>query len=257
MLGRLLRKKEKYSKPLTPEQEAYFKTDQGRAELEAYFKTPEGAKELREAILEEIHQKGPTLQETLPLDAALYESLMLEPLRIKQGLPLLLQIIQVAWKSDAFLCLLLYRIRVRLRLRKVPLVPTVLHRLCMIIAQVDIGEKAVLHPGVYIPHGQVVIDGQVEIGTGTSIAPWVTIGLDGHGVEGPTIGPNVLVGTGAKVLGRVTIGGGARIGANSVVLKDVETNTTVAGAPAKMVRDRRNEMPEHAPSDGKATPPKP
>lgn len=239
MLDRFRRKPERYPKPYTAEQLAYFDTEEGRAELFEYFKTPEGAEALRRSMRDEVYEQEPTLREAVPVDAAAYASLMMGPLEIKQGLPLFLQIVQTAWESDAFLCMLLYRIRVRLLVHSIPLLPTVLHRLCMVLAQVDIGDKVVLQPGVYIPHGQVVIDGKVVIGSGTSIGPWVTIGLAAVEVEGPTIGAGVFIGTGAKILGRIRVGEAARIGANSVVLRDVEPQTTVVGAPAKVVRDRR------------------
>ena len=66
----------------------------------------------------------------------------------------------------------------------------------------------------------------------------VTLGGTGHdtGKRHPTLGNNVLVATGAKVLGPITIGDNARIGANAVVLKNVEENATVVGVPGKMVR---------------------
>ena len=72
----------------------------------------------------------------------------------------------------------------------------------MVTAQVSIGDPVVMEPGVYIVHGQVVIDGLVEIRRGAVISPLVTVGLRGGDVGGPTIGPGVSIGTGAKVLGR-------------------------------------------------------
>jgi serine O-acetyltransferase len=85
---------------------------------------------------------------------------------------------------------------------------------------------------VYIVHGQIVADGLVEISTGTSIAPFVTIGLRAGEVRGPTIGRDVNIGTGAKLIGPITVGDGATIGANAVVVDDVSGMTTVAGIPA-------------------------
>ena len=71
----------------------------------------------------------------------------------------------------------------------------------------------------------MVIDGLVEIGAGTVIMPGVTIGLRegprSGGLRGPTIGKDVEIGTGAKILGPITLHRGARIGANAVVLQDV------------------------------------
>ena len=106
----------------------------------------------------------------------------------------------------------------------------------MALGQVSIGDPVVVHPGVYLIHGQVVIDGLCEIGTGTQIGPFVTIGVRGGDLQGPTIGRDVFIGAGAKVLGAVTVGDGAQIGANAVVLEDVPAGVTVAGIPARPVR---------------------
>jgi len=94
----------------------------------------------------------------------------------------------------------------------------------------------VVRPGVLIPHGQVVIDGFTKIESGVAIRPWVTIGLIENQVNGPKIGKNVRIGTGAKVLGPIRVGAGARVGANAVVLHDVAPRATVVGAPARQVR---------------------
>ena len=81
----------------------------------------------------------------------------------------------------------------------------------MIIGQVAIGDPVVVQPGVYIPHGQVVVDGMVEVGTEVALLPFVTVGLRAGSVQGPTIGPGATIGTGAKVLGPVRVGAGARV----------------------------------------------
>jgi serine O-acetyltransferase len=115
----------------------------------------------------------------------------------------------------------------------VPLLPRIAHKLAMSSAQISIGDPVVVAPGIYVLHGQIVIDGLVEIGPGTTIAPWVTIGLRAGSVQGPTLERGVRVGTGAKVIGPVTVGSGAHIGANAVVVADVPPNCTVVGAPAR------------------------
>ncbi len=109
----------------------------------------------------------------------------------------------------------------------------------MVTAQVSIGDPVIVHPGVYIVHGQVVMDGLVEVHSGTAIAPWVTFGLRAGHTVGPTIGPMVNVGTGAKVIGEVTVGAGAFIGANAVVVDDVPEGATVTGAPGAAGRRLR------------------
>lgn len=113
------------------------------------------------------------------------------------------------------------------------MLPRVAHRLAMMLAQVSIGDPVVMEPGVYIVHGQVVIDGLAEIGPGVVIAPFVTIGLRAGDVRGPTLESGVSVGTGAKIIGPVRVGAGATVGANAVVVHDVAPGTTVVGAPAR------------------------
>jgi serine O-acetyltransferase len=144
--------------------------------------------------------------------------------------------VRLAWVSDAFMAQALYRVKARLQALGVPVLPRIAHRLAMITAQVSIGDPVVVHPGVYIIHGQFVADGLVEIHSGAVIGPFVTIGLRAGDVQGATIGPDVSIGTGAKVIGGVQIGAGAQVGANAVVVEDVPAGATVVGAPA---RERR------------------
>jgi serine O-acetyltransferase len=117
----------------------------------------------------------------------------------------------------------------------VPVVPRLAHRLAMMIAQVCIGDPVVIEPGLYLAHGQVVIDGIVTIERGVVIFPWVTIGLRAGVFHGPTIAQGVHIGTGAKVIGPVKVGAGAQIGANAVVVDDVAAHTTVVGSPARPI----------------------
>ena len=90
-----------------------------------------------------------------------------------------------------------------------PLLPRLLHRLAIITGQVAIGDPVVIQPGLYLLHGQVVIDGLTEIGPRARIAPFVTIGLRQGDSSGRGSAPTSQIGTGAKVLGRVTVGDGA------------------------------------------------
>ncbi len=145
------------------------------------------------------------------------------------------QVWRLMWVSDAFLAQTLYRAKARMQSLGIPILPRLAHRLAMAIAQVCIGDPVVVQPGLYLAHGQVVIDGFVAIDRGVVIFPWVTVGLRAGDFQGPTIGRNVHIGTGAKVIGPVTVGAGARIGANSVVTHDVAPDTTVIGAPARPV----------------------
>ena len=130
---------------------------------------------------------------------------------------------------------LCYRTKVRLLAWRIPLLPALFHRLAIMIGQVSIGDPVVVAPGLYLPHGQVVIDGLVSIGPWTAIRPWVTIGLVEGDFRGPTIGRGVRIGTGAKVIGPVSVGDGAKVGANAVVMIDVPSGASAVGVPARVV----------------------
>lgn len=145
------------------------------------------------------------------------------------------QLLRLLVVADAFGAQVAYRLRVWMRDRGVPVLPWLLHRLAMIWAQVSIGDPVRVGPGLYLPHGQVVVDGFVEVGPDVVLFPWTTVGLVAGNLVGPTIGAGVHVGTGAKVLGPIAVGEGARIGANAVVLEDVGPGVTAVGAPARPV----------------------
>jgi serine O-acetyltransferase len=146
----------------------------------------------------------------------------------------LVQVLRLMVETDAFVAQTLYRAKVRLQVLGIPVLPWIFHRLAIMTGQVFIGDTVVLHPGVFIGHGMIVIDGFVEIHEGVRIMPGVTIGLR-EGFRGPTIERDARIGTGAKVLGGVTVGRGARIGANSVVIRDVPAGATVVGVPARII----------------------
>jgi serine O-acetyltransferase len=146
--------------------------------------------------------------------------------------------LRLAWKSDAFLAMFLYRIRAWLEGVGFPILPTLIHRVCIAFFDVSIGDYLVLGEGVYVPHGYLVIDGRATIGRWCVLCPWVSIGLAPGTLDAPELGDGVFVGTGAKILGPVKIGDGAIIGAGSVVLKDVPAHATVAGVPARVIRDQ-------------------
>jgi|SRR5215211_117685 len=191
----------------------------------------------RKAALREIRARHPGLREALVGDARATAAHRFERHEFRSPLDAALQVLRLMWVSDAFLAQALYRVKARLQARGVPVLPRVAHRLAMSIAQLSIGDPVVVHPGVYIVHGQVVIDGFVEIHSGTVISPFVTIGLRGHDLAGPTIGPWASIGTGARILGGVRVGARARVGANAVVLDDVPDSITVVGVPARPARD--------------------
>lgn len=232
----LLRKKKRKKEPLSPELQAYFETPEGKEDLKRYFATEEGKVELSESIRQEIREAHPKLLEALWGDACVYSSLLMGPPKFTTKAGWIAEMLRLSLDNDAFFPMVLYRIRARFLAHGAPVAPQLLHRLSMVLAQIDIGANVAMESGVYIPHGQVVIDGQVRIGSGTVISPWTTLGRNGDSLDGPTIGRHVFIGTGAKLLGPIHIGDHARIGANAVVLKDVPAYATVGGVPAKVLR---------------------
>lgn len=193
---------------------------------------PDGVAAARAALWRDIRSRHPRLRDALPADARITARYRGERHEFRSRLDVVLQIVRLAWVSDAFLAQALYRVKARLQARGVPILPRVAHKLAMATAQVSIGDPVIVAPGIYIIHGQVVLDGLIEVGAGTVIAPWVTVGLRGGVVQGATIEPGVSIGTGAKVIGPVRIGAGAQIGANAVVVDDVPAGATVVGVPA-------------------------
>lgn len=149
--------------------------------------------------------------------------------RVGSHLQLAFQVVRLALVTDAFLALVCYRAKAACQARRIPFVPRLLHRVAISMGQIAIGDPVLVAPGVYLPHGQVVVDGLTRIEAGTVVGPFVTLGLRHGGVVGPTVGPRAFVGTGAKVIGPVSVGEGASIGANAVILGDVPDGATAVG----------------------------
>ena len=188
-----------------------------------------------EAFWRALRARHPPLREALVADARVTASYRGERHEFSSRADTAAQMLRLALVSDAYLGQALYRLKARLQARGVPLLPRIAHRLAMLLAQISIGDPVVVHPGVYVIHGQIVVDGLVEIHSGAVIAPFVTIGLRAGDVRGATIERDVSIGAGAKVIGAVRIGAGATVGANAVVVDDVPPGATVVGAPARPV----------------------
>jgi serine O-acetyltransferase len=184
-------------------------------------------------LFRQIHARYPRFFEAVIADARLLLALRQERFEFRSRLDGILQVLRLCWTADAFLALVLYRAQARLTALGVPLLPKLLHHLAMSNGQVSIGEPVVVEAGVRLLHGMIVIDGVTEIHSGVQIAPFVTIGRRGAAINGPIVESNVLIGTGAKLIGPIRVGEGASIGANAVVLSDVPPGATVVGAPAR------------------------
>jgi len=191
----------------------------------------------REALRRDIRSRHPRLRKAIVADARVTARFRGERDEFRSGLDAAAQALRLALVTDAFLAQALYRVKARLQALGVPVLPRVAHRLAIVTGQVAIGDPVVMQPGVYLVHGQVVIDGLTEVHSGVTIAPFVTVGLRAGDVRGPTLEAGASIGTGARVIGPVTVGAGATVGANAVVVDDVEAGATVTGAPARP-RDR-------------------
>jgi serine O-acetyltransferase len=189
----------------------------------------------RTELFRQIRARHPRLREALIADARIAARHRGEPDGSGSRLGAVYQIVRLAFVSDAFLALALYRCKARLQALGVPILPRIAHRLAIAIAQVSIGDPVVVEAGVYIVHGQVVIDGITEVRAGVVIGPFVTVGLRAGNFSGPAIENGVSIGAGASVIGPVRIGAGARVGAGAVVVHDVPSGATVVGVPAHPV----------------------
>jgi len=145
--------------------------------------------------------------------------------------------------------LLSHRVAHRLHRAEVPLLPRLIATLTRSLTGIEIHPAARIGAGLFIDHGTGVVIGETaEIGEDVTLYQGVTLGGTGFAVgkRHPTVQDNVTIGSGAKLLGPITIGHGAKIGANSVVITDVEANCTVVGNPGHPVRvdGRRPEGPD-------------
>jgi serine O-acetyltransferase len=134
--------------------------------------------------------------------------------------------------------LLLHRIAHWLYNLGIPLFPRLISHLGRFLTGIEIHPGARIGTGVFIDHGMGVVIGETAIiGDYCLIYQGVTLGGTGKesGKRHPTLGENVVVGAGSKVLGNILIGNNVRIGASSVVLRDVPSDCTVVGVPGRVV----------------------
>lgn len=139
--------------------------------------------------------------------------------------------------------IILYRIAHLFHKNGVFFLPRFISHLARFLTGIEIHPGAVIGKGVFIDHGMGVVIGETAVvGDYCLLYQGVTLGGTGKeiGKRHPTLGCNVTVGAGAKILGNINIGNHARVGAVSVVLKDIPPNSTVVGIPGQIisVRDR-------------------
>jgi serine O-acetyltransferase len=141
--------------------------------------------------------------------------------------------------------LLSHRVAHALHTAGVPVLPLAISYGSRAVTGVEIHPAARIGDDFFIDHGSGVVIGETaEIGDRVTLYQGVTLGGTGfaRGKRHPTVGDNVTVGSGAKLLGPIEVGHGAKIGANTVVIQDVPPNSTVVGNPGHPVRVEGNRV---------------
>ncbi|MCD8094821.1 MAG: serine O-acetyltransferase [Ruminococcus sp.] len=130
--------------------------------------------------------------------------------------------------------------------RKMIVIARIISQVSRFFTGIEIHPGAKIGKGLLIDHGSGVVIGETaEIGDYCLLYQGCTLGGTGkdHGKRHPTLGNNVMVGCGAKILGPFKVGDGAKIAANAVVLKEVPPNSTAVGVPARIVRVNGQTVP--------------
>lgn len=146
-------------------------------------------------------------------------------------------LLYVLLRTETFAAALRYRLQILLCTLGLRPLATALAGLNRLLSNVAIGHGVRIGGGLHLVHGFIVIDGTTTLGRNATIGPFVTLGLSNSvrvpfGSDGPTLGDDVFIGTGARILGPVQVGDRAQIGANAVVLHDVPKDHSAVGVPA-------------------------
>jgi serine O-acetyltransferase len=144
--------------------------------------------------------------------------------------------------------LLFHRLAHALFRAGVPFLPRLISEIARFLSGIEIHPGAEISGDLVIDHGMGVVIGETAVvGKGVILYQGVTLGGTSlaRGKRHPTVGDNVVIGSGAKVLGNIQVGRGARIGANSVVVQSVPAEATVVGIPARII-SRGGPAPEPA-----------
>lgn len=160
---------------------------------------------------------------------------------VKERDPAAVNDLQILLTSSGIHAILAHRVAHELHKRGNVLSARLVSQTARHFTGIEIHPGATIGKGLVIDHGMGVVIGETaEIGDGCTLYQGVTLGGTGkdHGKRHPTLRNNVMVGAGAKVLGPVEIGDNAKIASNAVVLKDIPTEATAVGIPAKVVRRR-------------------
>jgi serine O-acetyltransferase len=151
--------------------------------------------------------------------------------------------LEVIFCYPGFHTLSLHRLAHCLHIRKVGFIPRLISHLGRFLTGIEIEPGAEIGKGVFIDHGMGVVIGETAIvGDYALIYQGVTLGGTGKesGKRHPTLGNNVVVGVGAKVLGNIQISEHVRIGVGSIVLRDIPPDSTVVGIPGRIISHKQS-----------------
>lgn len=166
------------------------------------------------------------------------KDLYLDAKNIKEKDPAARSILEVIFLYPGFLILVFYRISNLFYKNKLFFIARAISQLGRFLTGIEIHPGAKIGKRLFIDHGMGIVIGETaEIGNDCTIYHGVTLGGTGKDIlkRHPTIGNNVMVGAGAKLLGPINVGNNVKIGAGSVVLKDIEDSVTVVGVPASRI----------------------
>ena len=170
---------------------------------------------------------------------AIKDEIMEDVAAIRQRDPAAKSDLEIILLYSGLHAILAYRVAHALYMRDLTLTARALSQLARFFTGIEIHPGATIGNGLMIDHGMGIVIGETtEIGDNCTIYQGVTLGGTGKdlGKRHPTIGNNVLIGAGAKVLGPIVVEDNSKVAANVVVLKHISKNSTAVGIPARVVR---------------------
>ncbi len=182
------------------------------------------------------------MDKTVQYALAFYNKMKKELASIKERDPAATSNLEIALLYSGYHAVLAYRIAHILHVRGYTVAARLISQTAKFFTGIEIHPAAKIGSGLFIDHGTGVVIGETaEIGDNCTLYQGVTLGGTGKdiGKRHPTLGNNVMVGAGAKILGPFKVGDNAKIAANAVVLSEVPSDSTAVGIPARIVK-RKN-----------------
>ncbi len=154
--------------------------------------------------------------------------------------------IEIIFTYAGVQALVFYKLAKALQEMSIPFLPRFFSQLGKWLTGIEIHPGATIGEGFFVDHGMGVVIGETAIiGKNVTLFQGVTLGGTGkeQGKRHPTIGDNVVVGAGAKVLGNIKVGNDVLVGANAVVIRDVPNDSTVVGIPGRVAKRKGKRLP--------------